>query len=150
MDNFVIEPIYECDVEDRYIEEQRWFELLQPTLNTYYPKRSRKQYRNDNKQYYHEYNKQYRIDNIETISQQRKQYRENNKQTLAEYNNQYRENNKQKISAQDKQYYENNKQELSEKRKIKIECECGALVRKTDISRHRKSTKHQNYINSKL
>ena len=131
MDNFIIEPIYECNVEDRYIEEQRWFELLKSTLNTKSPKRTRKEWY---------------IDNKEKILEQRKQYREHNKQTLAEYNNQYRENNKDYF----KQYRENNKETLAEKGKIKIECECGALVSNKNISTHRKTTKHQKLINSKL
>jgi hypothetical protein len=146
MDNFVIEPIYECNVEDRYIEEQRWFELLKPTLNTNYPNRSSKQYYNDNKQYYEEYRKQYYIDNKEKISEQCKQYNIDNRERYNEYQTQYRIDNKQQISEYKKQYYENNKEKL----KIKIECECGALVRKEGINRHRKTNKHQNYINSKL
>ena len=135
IDNFIIEPIYECDVEDRYIEEQRWFELLKPTLNTNYPNRS---------------DKQYRIDNDEYLKEYFKQYRENNKQKILEYAKQYRENNKQKLLEEKKQYYIDNKETLAEKAKIKIECICGSLVRKSDISTHRKTTKHQNYINSKL
>ena len=135
MDNFVIEPIYECNVEDRYIEEQRWFELLKSTLNTKSPKRTRKQYR---------------IDNRQQIREEKKQYYQNNKQKISEYKKKYNIDNKEKISEEKKQYYIDNKQELSEKRKIKIECECGSLVTKSIISRHRKSNKHQNYINSKL
>jgi hypothetical protein len=127
MDNFIIEPIYECNVEDRYIEEQHWFELLHATLNTNIPNRSRKQHY---------------IDNKEQVLEQRKLHYENNKEQVLEKAKQYRENNKEKA----KQYRENNK----EKAKIKIECECGSLVRKTDINRHFKTTKHQNYINSKL
>ena len=127
MDNFIIEPIYECDIEERYIEEQRWFELLKATLNTKSPKRNRKEWYIDNKQ---------------KILEQRKEYRENNKDYFKDYSKQYRIDNKQKI----KQYRENNK----EKGKIKIECECGALVRTANISRHNKTNKHQNYINSKL
>ena len=118
--NYKIEPIHECNVEDRYIEEQRWFELLQPTLNSKYPKRSLKEYREKYKDYYKDYYKN---------------YRENNKDYYKDYL---------------KQYYENNKQTISEKDKVKIECECGSVVRKADISRHRKSTKHQKLINSKL
>ncbi len=131
MDNFIIEQIIDCNVEDRYDAELYYFKLFKATLNTIYPKRS---------------DKQYWIDNRQKISEQRKQYRENNKQTITEQQKQYYENNKETILEKTKQYRENNK----EKRKIKIECECGSLVRKSDISKHRKSIKHQNYINSKL
>tara|TARA_R110002153_G_scaffold238082_1_gene392344 strand:- start:120 stop:731 length:612 start_codon:yes stop_codon:yes gene_type:complete len=144
--NFIIEPIYECNVEDRYIEEQRWFELLKPTLNSQYPNRSIKEWYIDNKQKILEHKKQYRENNKQQISEKNKHYRENNKQKISEYKKQYRENNKNYF----KDYRENNKQELLEKAKIKIECECGSKFRKSDKARHLKTTKHQKLINSKL
>lgn len=63
---------------------------------------------------------------------------------------QYHIDNRNHIIQYLKQYRINNKQTISEKAKIKIECECGSVVRKSDISDHRKTKKHQNYINSKL
>ena len=46
-----------------------------------------------------------------------------------------------------KKYYNENKDNINEKNKIKIKCECGCLIRKADISTHRKSKKHLKLIN---
>ena len=90
MDNFIIEEIIDCDLEDKYDAELYYFKLFKAKLNSHFPKRSLKE------------------------------------------------------------WYIDNKEQLLEQRKIKIECECGSVVRKADISHHRRSTKHQNCINSKL
>ena len=120
MDNFIIEEIIDCDLENRYDCELYYFKLFKATLNTIYPKRSKKEWYIDNREHQLEYQNKYRINN-------------------KEHNQQY-----------NKQYYENNKQELLEKAKIKIECECGSKIRKSNISAHLKTIKHQDYINSKL
>lgn len=120
MDNFIIQEIIDCDLENRYDCELHYFKLFEAKLNSQFPKRSSKDYYNDNREKILEYTKQ-------------------------KYND-----NKQTISEKAKQKYNDNKQTLLEKRKIKIECECGSVVRKADISTHFKSIKHQNYINSKL
>jgi hypothetical protein len=126
IDNFIIEPIIECDEFNRYEAEVHYFLKLNSTLNSLWPRRSKKQYDIDNR----EKIKQYRIDNREQI----KQYRLNNREHLLE---------------QKKQYYIDNKELIAEKAKTKIECECGSLIRWADILRHKKTKKHQNYISTK-
>ena len=54
-------------------------------------------------------------------------------QDRKEYHQAYRQINKQRISERDKQ---------------KIECECGSIVRRSDIAQHRRSKKHTEYLNS--
>jgi hypothetical protein len=73
-----------------------------------------------------------------------KKYREANKDKLK----QYYENNKDRFSEINKTYYENNKSKLTEERRNYITCECGSHIQKCYKSSHRKSKKHQNYINS--
>ena len=82
-----------------------------------------------------EYNKEYFEKNKEAIA-------ENNK----EYTKEYYENNKEKIKERVKEYRENNKELILEKRKVKITCECGCIVRKADLARHKKSNKHLELI----
>jgi len=41
-----------------------------------------------------------------------------------------------------KQYREQNRDEINEKQRQKITCECGCVVNKDGLSRHRKTTKH--------
>ena len=54
----------------------------------------------------------------------------------------YREANKEKIKAYQKVYRENNKEKISEK----ITCECGSVVRRSDLAKHKKTAKHLKII----
>ena len=46
----------------------------------------------------------------------------------------------------DKKYREKHKEQISEKKKKKITCECGAIIRKQHKARHERSQKHQTYL----
>ena len=56
-----------------------------------------------------------------------------------------------------KEWYEKNKKEKNEKSRIyyeeklkeKVECECGSIISKGSLTRHLKTLKHQNWLNSK-
>jgi hypothetical protein len=73
MDNFIIEQIIDCEIEDRYDAELYYFKLFKATLNTYYPKRSKTEYYQDNKEKILEYFKEYYQDNREQIREQQNQ-----------------------------------------------------------------------------
>jgi hypothetical protein len=79
-DNFIIEPIIECDESNRYEAEVHYFLQLNAKLNSQWPRRSSKQYSNDNK----EKRKQYHIDNREQILERQKQYRIHNREQILE------------------------------------------------------------------
>jgi vacuolar-type H+-ATPase subunit H len=72
----------------------------------------------------------------------KKEYREAHKEQIKEQNKQYYEENKEVRKKKDKQYYEVNKDNISKRKSEKINCECGAVIRKGDLSRHKKTTKH--------
>ena len=55
-----------------------------------------------------------------------------------EYNKHHYEKNKNKLLEYNKQYSELNKEYLTEK----IKCECGCMIRRSNISHHRKTNKH--------
>ena len=99
-------------------------------------------------EYQKEYQKQRYKLNKEKIQEYYKQYHEINKEKIQEYNKQYNKINKEKILEQKKQYYEMNKAKILEKQKEKITCECGAVVCKYNLTRHKKSKKHINFINN--
>jgi len=79
--------------------------------------------------------------NTDEIAEYVKQYRLEHKDELK----QYYENHKDEI----KQYYENNKVLIVEYLKQKITCECGCVVRRSCLSGHKLSKKHQELINNK-
>ena len=51
----------------------------------------------------------------------------------------------QKKIEQNKGYYQKNKQRILEQEKQKIECDCGSIVRRSDIARHNRTKKHSDY-----
>ena len=84
--DFVLIEDYPCNKKKQLnIRERYWFEQFNSTLNSRYPERSKKEYREENKQ---------------EIAQKKKEYyqenREKNKQKIAQKNKEYREKNKQK------------------------------------------------------
>jgi hypothetical protein len=90
---------------------------------------------------YKEYQKEYRENNKEKS----KEYRENNKDKNKEYQKEYRENNKEKIKEYREEYYTDNKDKLNEK----VECECGSIVSRFNLTRHKKSNKHKKLMEDK-
>jgi len=80
-----------------------------------------------------EYNTQYRTEHREHINERKKQH--------------YVENREQ-ILDQKKQYNIDNKEQIAEKGKVKTTCECGCIIRKKEILRHKRSKKHINKLNN--
>ena len=93
--------------------------------------------------------KKYYEENKDIINVKCKKYHEKNKEKINEQKKIYREQNKNIINEQRKEKYDENKNKISEQRKEKITCECGSIVRKSDIASHRKSLKHIAYIEQK-
>ena len=87
-----------------------------------------------------EYHRQYHIDHNEERKEYCKNWWEENKDDINEKRREDYQNNK--------EYHKQKREETKESRKFKIECPCGSVVRKTDISKHKKSMKHKNYEQS--
>ena len=62
-----------------------------------------------------------------------------------DYLKKYEQKNKTKETR--KQYRELNKNILYQKAGEKINCECGCVIRKDSIAKHKRSIKHQEYLN---
>jgi hypothetical protein len=150
--SFIIIEKYPCeDKTELIIRERYWFERLNASLNDRYPQRSKKEYREKNKEVIAQKYKEYREKNKEVISQKYKEYRENNKEILAQKNKEYREKNKEKIAQKDKEYREKNKEKIAQKQKQKqkekVECDnCGSISTKGNLTRHKRSLKCQNHV----
>lgn len=63
-----------------------------------------------------------------------------------EHRKQYREQNKEHIKEQWKQYHQQNKDKINEKKREKITCECGAIISRCGLARHRKTQNHIDFI----
>ena len=119
--------------EDLLKAERACFQRLGATLNKNVPSRSWGERYEDNKA---------------KILEQRKEYYEANKAKILERTKEYYESNRTKITDSRKAYYETNKSEIAEKRAKKVTCGCGSIVSKSNISQHRKTIKHQKYLES--
>jgi len=87
------------------------------------------------------YDKEYNQLNKLEIKERTKKYRENNQLEIKEKNKIYHQNNKLELNEKKKANYEKNKETLKEKHN----CECGVIVRKSDLPRHKRSQAHQKY-----
>ena len=115
-------------------KERQYIEKLKPSLNCSIPTRTKKEYYEDNKEVLLEKKKEYYNDNKEIINEKYKEW----------YND-----NKEVIKQRQKEYRQKNKYVISEKNKIKMTCDCGTVVRKSDFARHKKTKKHIEYLNNK-
>ena len=60
----------------------------------------------------------------------------------------HKERKKQYAREYFKEWFKNNKNKIKEKRKEKITCECGSIVLKFGLTKHKKTMKHINYFNT--
>ncbi len=86
--------------------------------------------------------KEWRMENLERYNK----YYIQNKEHILEYQKTYREENKEKIHEY------NVKRSKDEKRKQykleKVECQCGCIISRGDIAKHKKSANHLEKFNS--
>ena len=152
-----IERYCAIDKKDLHTRERYWLEELGATLNKQIPSRSysewKTEWRTENKDRIAEYitewrteNKdrvaEYYFENKDKILEQQAEYRKENKEKIRERDAKYRKENKDRIAERKAEYYSKNKEQIAEK----VECECGSSVRKDAIQRHRRSHKHQKWV----
>ena len=91
-------------------------------------------------------------ENKEQLHRRERFYIENNecvnKKIPCRTSKEHYEQNKDKVLAHQKEYHEENKDKISKQNKIKVTCECGAVVNKSSLARHCKTKKHRNYLES--
>ncbi|MCP4529097.1 MAG: DUF1682 domain-containing protein [Aestuariibacter sp.] len=115
-------------------------------VNIMNPCRTRKEYYQDNKEVILNKLKEYRENNKEKIAEYNKQRNEANKEKIAERKKKYWEDNKEKLAEHRKEYREKNKQKIAERKKEKVTCECGCIIRKSGLARHKQTNKHINAL----
>jgi len=67
-----------------------------------------------------------------------------------EYQQEYQRANKEEIKEYQQAYRRANKERIKEQDKQKIECDCGLVVCRKHIARHKLTKKHSDYIASSL
>ena len=148
-ENWRMVVIHECEtgmtkLQAHILEEEHRIKL-QANLNTkrcHRTEEERKIYNQENRvehlEQKKEYDQEYRQEHKIKIAEKQKEYNQEHKAENAIYQKEYKQENKIKISEKMKDYYLTKKEELSEK----VTCECGCIVNKCCLTRHRKTKKH--------
>lgn len=117
--------------------KKQWYQDNKERLS-----QQQKQYREDNKEQINQYHKQYGEANRDKLNQKARQYHHKNKDKISQQKKQYREANRDKMLQKHKQYYQDNKKKLKEK----VTCECGAVIVRKSLTRHKKTNKHKRLL----
>ena len=170
-DMIEVERYEATDKKHLETRERYWIETLKATLNKHIPTRTKKEWSIENADKIKDYKKEYHIQNADKHKEQmkewyiqnadkikeyniqnadkkkdyRKEYWIENADKLKEINKQYRIENADKIKDYKKEY----RIENAEKLKEKVECDCGSIVTKVNLSTHYKTQKHVKFLNNK-
>jgi len=163
--NYYLEEINSTFDEEESVRLERYYIETFDCVNQLIPGRTRKEWLEENSEYFKEYKKQYREENSEYISEYMKKWREENPEYMKEYMKKYykenteymkeymkkwREENVEYLKKYEKERYEERKEYMKEYRKAIYTCECGSTLTVNHKARHeRESKKHINFINSK-
>ena len=82
----------------------------------------------------------------ESLQDYKKQYYQSNRDKLLEQNKQYKQANRDKLREYDKQYQQANRDKILEYQREPIVCECGAVVSRNSLARHRRTIKHKRLL----
>lgn len=133
LETYPCDNIYELrNREGKWIKENK-------CVNQRISGRTNKEYYQDNKEHIKEYRKKWASANKEHIKEYGKQYRKANKQKRQEYEKMRYKRNAEQYKARVKKYAEENQKRLTEK----MTCECGSIVSRRCMFRHKKTNKHR-------
>jgi hypothetical protein len=124
--------------------EQELIEKMEADMNS-----ARAFGKKDMTEYFKEYYEEHREQKIAYATQ----YAQENSDKISDYQKDYRLENADKLTEHHRQYYLDNKErweKAAEKRKEKVECECGCVVSKARFTTHKKSPKHAKLMESKI
>ena len=67
-----------------------------------------------------------------------------------EKSKQYHQDNRDQRNEKSKQYHQNNRENIVQRKAIKVTCQCGKVVNKSNMARHFRSAKHQKYLTTQI
>lgn len=140
---------YPCqNIEQLKARERHWIEKINPTLNTYIPLRTRKEWYEENKEEVLNKRKEYCENKADVVKQSKKTHYEKNKDVILKKCKDWREKNRDYDLSKKRERYALNKEKIHEQRSIIIKCECGGECSKSHIARHKKSKQHQEWLSN--
>ena len=137
---------WRAENKDKLIEQNAKYyqdnkEKYKEQMSIYYCE-NREELMKKMRNYYNE-NKEKFVDNSA-------KYREKNKGAIAEKTSKWQKENKEKVNNNCAKYYKNNKEKIKQKASVKVQCECGVEMNRSSLSRHRKTKKHQKWVDDNL
>jgi group I intron endonuclease len=130
---------YKCNNKlELHRRERYYIETFHAKLNMSFPCQTKNEWREKNK---------------DKIKQQQKEYYQKNRDKLLQHQKEYVEKNKDKRRQQLKKYNQTHKLTREQKdiknelRRVKITCECGAVVCRGGMTNHKKTEKHNLLMN---
>ena len=69
-----------------------------------------------------------------------------NKEIAGRTDLEYKREHRERQNETNRNFYHRHKDELNAERKIKVTCECGCVVSKSNLADHRKTTKHKDML----
>lgn len=106
-------------------------------------------YQQDHRQEIHEQQNQHYKENRDKVLEERKRFYQANLTKILDRAKKYRQNNRDQLNEKCRQYYHKNKSTIQKQCRVKIACECGCQIRRSDIAKHRKTNKHNELMQIK-
>jgi len=157
--NFKIQLLENCNIKTKkeLLARERFYIENNNCVNKVIPCRSKKEYRDDNKEHLKEQEKIYRVANKDKIKEKAKNYyidnqdkikiyRDNNKEHLKEQYKVYSVKNKEKIDNYQKAYRITNRDKIREHKNQKYDCQCGGQYTHDHKARHLRTDRHRKYL----
>lgn len=110
--------------------------------------RTQHEYYQDHRDVICERGKRYYENHCNAIKEKHKQYRQQHHDIISERDKQYYQQRRDYLIERYKKYYDQNKNKILKQRSETITCKCGIQVTKYNMSRHLKTTKHLQLMQS--
>jgi hypothetical protein len=154
-DIILLESVKAKTKDELHARERYYIEQLD-CVNIVVPKRTQKEYREQNKEQISLQRKQYYEENKQQIKEYRKTYHKNNKEKLKEYTEKnkqqitermrrYRQDNKEQLSKYNKEYMRKNNDKIKQFKNKKCTCICGSTYAHHRHADHKRSQRHQSH-----
>jgi len=144
---YILDESFNCVNKHMTRTEEENLKHRREQTKTYYEKNREKikTYNEKNKEKNNEYCKQYRKHNREKIKEYNQNRRPNEIKQIEET-----QKMKEKRLEYGKIYREENTDKIKEQRAIKVACECGCMVNKRQLDRHKRTSKHIKLMNTMI
>ena len=136
--------------------EQEFIEQLQSDMNcnkSYCGFETKQEYRQgyyqEHKEKFALHNKEYYQEHRDEIALKHKEYLQKHKKEIALYKKEYQQEHREEISLKQKEYRQENKEKISLKKGELLYCECGCVITRDKLNRHKLSQKHKDLMETK-